>query len=380
MIPKMIANLALVAAANVNALPTGRGKSSGNKMAAARGDGPPARRLHAEIKPYPEYSGELDLAATTASVDVSWTEEGGLRFEYDVSLGDMTATAAGIHIHSGTSCDKAAWVGGHYWNATAIADDMWTASAGATYTTDDQGDAVGEYVLPLGNGYDYDFNLGHTVVMHADGGARIGCGLLKAHGRRRARGSKLEATMGTYPGYAESLTGGESPIEVTGKVSARFLGNGMIKLNYRLEGLNYGDSPSGIHIHSGTSCDAPELVGGHYWNSALLGEDGCATSGTTPCYTTESGADGDPWTTTWESNSEGRAVGSFEIYTGQTYADNKDHTLVIHSGAYKVACGVLEGGSRSRGKSGATKGRDKAPPADEASEEDAADEGAIVSQ
>mmetsp|Transcript_5138 Transcript_5138/g.6638 ORF Transcript_5138/g.6638 Transcript_5138/m.6638 type:complete len:109 (+) Transcript_5138:219-545(+) len=88
----------------------------------------------------------------------------------------------GAHIHTGTTCNDADLVGGHYW---ASGDDVWTPTYGAFYSTDDKGNAMGEF--DIDSGYDYFSNLGHAVVVHASDGSRIGCGILV---RRKAQCGK----------------------------------------------------------------------------------------------------------------------------------------------------------------------------------------------
>jgi len=68
-----------------------------------------------------------------------------------------------MHINTGTTCDDADLVGGHYWDATDYAADTW--HHGAHYNSDANGKAKGAFDII--NGYDAAGNLGHVVVIHA---------------------------------------------------------------------------------------------------------------------------------------------------------------------------------------------------------------------
>ena len=87
-------------------------------------------------------------------------------------------TKCGIHIHTGTSCESASLVGGpHYWNPVTYGTvDPWTVVNGSYYNSDACGNANSYFYLD--SGYGLDANDGHTVVVHAQNGTRIGCGTL----------------------------------------------------------------------------------------------------------------------------------------------------------------------------------------------------------
>ena len=82
------------------------------------------------------------------------------------------SSSGGIHIHTGTTCDTAANVGGHYWTPASNPDPwmtvMWRSQA--------SGAGRAEYVVS--SGYPLASNFGHAVVVHASDGTRIGCGTL----------------------------------------------------------------------------------------------------------------------------------------------------------------------------------------------------------
>ena len=39
---------------------------------------------------------------------------------------NSVTNSCGIHFHEGTSCEEASLVGGHFYNATQLAEDPWT--------------------------------------------------------------------------------------------------------------------------------------------------------------------------------------------------------------------------------------------------------------
>jgi hypothetical protein len=112
----------------------------------------------------------------------------------------VLGAAASLHVHTGASCLDSNGVGGHYYDKKLVGDaDPWT---GIAFPVSDDGNAKGSF--EVATGYIYEENEGHAVVVHAQGGDLVGCGVLA---------------------------------EATG----------------------------GIHIHSGLSCDTDSEVGGHYW-------------------------------------------------------------------------------------------------------------------
>merc|ERR1719323_3045518 len=84
---------------------------------------------------YPGYNGNLEVAGqltlvgtsgtgSTAKQTLTWSLT-GLDTACTASPTGTVANSCGIHIHTGTSCDVADQVGGHYWNKDAIAEDPW---------------------------------------------------------------------------------------------------------------------------------------------------------------------------------------------------------------------------------------------------------------
>ena len=80
---------------------------------------------------------------------------------------------AGIHIHSGYTCDDASGVGGHYYED--MSDDPWTT----TYTSDSKGSAVVDMTID-----DFSLDLDYptayrTLVVHSTA-SKIGCGIISS--------------------------------------------------------------------------------------------------------------------------------------------------------------------------------------------------------
>mmetsp|Transcript_20735 Transcript_20735/g.31597 ORF Transcript_20735/g.31597 Transcript_20735/m.31597 type:complete len:117 (+) Transcript_20735:568-918(+) len=93
-------------------------------------------------------------------------------------------------LHSGTDCTDAGLQGGHWWN-TGVLSDPWfnmaspLAPTGTGYSTDEDGEGVAYFFF--NNGFGYDDNKGHAVVIHGEvasplgGGTypRVACGILQ---------------------------------------------------------------------------------------------------------------------------------------------------------------------------------------------------------
>jgi len=247
------------------------------------------------------------------------------------------------------SCDSSEDVGGHYFEG--MDSDPWTT----TYTPDDYGVSQVSFEME-------DFSLhgdypvsGRAVVIHAEDGTRVACGLLSGGEAEiatlkiypeyppehedivlavgtvsvsdvEAGGILLEASLsgleqgrvanlGLYPDY-------DGDISVSGIVSVTDSEEG-IQLEGSLSGLERNSHLGGIHIHSGMSCDSSEDVGGHYFE----------------------GMDSDPWTTTYTPDDYGVSQVSFEMEDFSLHGDYpvSGRAVVIHAvDGTRVACGLLE--------------------------------------
>ena len=51
----------------------------------------------------------------------------------------------------------------------------------------------------------------------------------------------------------------------------------------------------------------------------------------------------DPWSTTYTSDENGVAKGSFTVKPGMSLSAVIGHAIVVHSGADKVGCGIIAG-------------------------------------
>lgn len=176
------------------------------------------RRLIAVLGSYPGYTGNLTV---TGSFAISYGQSTNTTFRahYDLrGLDPACSSGCGIHIHTGTTCSDASLVGGHYWTPTNITDP-WNS---VMYYASINGTASG--VLLFSNGYNYSNNLGHSVVVHTAGGARVACGTLQA-----TKGN-LKATMGNYPGNT-------SPYGLNGTISLSFLASDSMIFGYDLRGM-----------------------------------------------------------------------------------------------------------------------------------------------
>lgn len=128
--------------------------------------------LVADMGTYPNYEGDLQpkgrVTATFGSADT-------FLFRYMIGGLEAECSGCGIHIHAGTSCETHELVKGHGWNSVVV-QDLWTAAGGATYNTDEDGNSMGYFYMF--NGYGYEENVHHAVVIHGQDGTRLACGVL----------------------------------------------------------------------------------------------------------------------------------------------------------------------------------------------------------
>lgn len=131
--------------------------------------------LTATVGKYPEYAGSKDFTPT-GTIGLEYGVDGTFTYSFDVAGLEADCEGCGIHVHAGVSCETHAQVKGHGWNVEYVRD-LWTSTGGAVYATDEYGNAMGEFKLY--NGFDIFSNMNHAVVIHAQDGARLGCGVLK---------------------------------------------------------------------------------------------------------------------------------------------------------------------------------------------------------
>merc|ERR1719184_498728 len=207
-----------------------------------------------DLAPYPDYSGSYESIAGYIVV----TESGSTSVTVTYDLAGLEAsTSGGIHIHVGTSCAAADFVGGHYYS-DSLSSDPWTVE----WTSDSSGLASG--AVTVETGILIDDNYGRALVVHDSDGTRSACGLIGS--------VEYSVDLGLYPDYDGDYT-------ITGTVAVSETLDGYILMNYELFGLE-GDTSGGIHIHEGTTCLVADWVSGHWYS-----------------------IDSDPWNITWSSNS-----------------------------------------------------------------------------
>lgn len=129
-------------------------------------------QLVAELGVYPGYEGNLTVGGM---VNVEFNRDDSFLFSYDLEGLEENCTGCGIHIHAGSSCETHDLVMGHGWNSIVV-QDLWTPAGGATYNSNEDGDAKSEFHLY--NAFNYYENHGHAAVVHGQDGTRIACGLL----------------------------------------------------------------------------------------------------------------------------------------------------------------------------------------------------------
>jgi len=267
------------------------------------------------IGKYPGYEGDID-ASDGSKVIVKFDDK-DMTFTFKAKGLEPNCTNCGVHFHTGTTCDDADLVGGHYWDADTV-PDPWVPGYGSVYNTD--GEGMDKSTFIVNSGYGLDENLGHAVVVHAQDGTRVGCGVL-SQSRSAAKSCKpektsLQACISKYPGY-------DGDLDISGKVRLKYVHEDLT-FQYRLRGADTDCSECGIHIHTGTTCDDAALVGGHYWDDTVS----------------------DPWTTaggaSYETNSGGYGLGKFSLNAGYDAEENIGHAVVVHdkTGA-RYGCGVL---------------------------------------
>ena len=127
------------------------------------------------------YPGPATAAAPGGIIQMSFESDGTLKILMDTigmfpncSTSNTQTNGCGIHMNKGTVCNNDVLIAGHYWQPSSQ-PDPW---ANVRFNSDSVGRTKMIIYLPGGNGYDYQGNYGHAVVIHRDDGQRIACGIL----------------------------------------------------------------------------------------------------------------------------------------------------------------------------------------------------------
>lgn len=95
-----------------------------------------------------------------------------------VNCAPQGAYKCGVHIHTDTDCSNPSSM--HHWNPDVFPDDPWKNNY---YTSDEfgQSDYMNSgFIYMSGNGYSFQDNVNHALVVHSYDGTKIACGVLEA--------------------------------------------------------------------------------------------------------------------------------------------------------------------------------------------------------
>jgi len=132
--------------------------------------------LTASMGLYPGYEPAAGDPTPSGTVTVSFRDDDSFEFAHNLAGLKPNCESCGIHIHAGKSCTDPDLVLGHGWNQYVVSD-MWTIAGGAYYNADQDGRT--DTSFNLFTGFGYEENINHAVVIHTEGGARVGCGILQ---------------------------------------------------------------------------------------------------------------------------------------------------------------------------------------------------------
>jgi len=139
--------------------------------------------------PYPDYTGPLTVTGSMSiyTIDdvqyMSWNLKGG---DHNCGITNLpngpVSNDCGIHIHTGTTCDNASEVGGHYYSSPT---DPWKMVHYNSY-----GGKMVQTGARVNASLSESAILGHAMVVHNLEGGRIACGIIASRGAERRRKSR----------------------------------------------------------------------------------------------------------------------------------------------------------------------------------------------
>lgn len=132
---------------------------------------PENKILIANLGSYPGYDGNLKVFGHAVT---EFHDDKSFRFEYHMHGTEKHCDNCAITINEGFSCDSDEKVGGPYYNENLV-QDLWTTEGGAVYNNF-HSEPTGWFEMY--NGYGFEENYHHPVVVYAQDGTKIACGVL----------------------------------------------------------------------------------------------------------------------------------------------------------------------------------------------------------
>lgn len=134
--------------------------------------------MEANVGVYPGYDNVANKRiAPTGTARIMAFEDNVLRLRGTLDGLEPNCIKCGLHIHAGLlSCNTTETIGDHWYEEEEMAGDPWVAQK-ATYTSDAKGHT--KFAFYVYNGFDYENNIDHVLVIHGSDGTRIGCGVIK---------------------------------------------------------------------------------------------------------------------------------------------------------------------------------------------------------
>jgi hypothetical protein len=282
----------------------------------------PSMTLTAVIDPLND-----ELSEISGSVSIEINDIGDCDFAmYELLNAPGDCVECSIAIHEGTSCGSDDMIGIEYWNQLEIVGDPWEAQGKYSFDSSSSG------YFTFNNGYGYEENLGHVVVVQSADGSKIGCGVLERHQAlpnclnndyyngdvddQKINDSSSRSLMADIHPFFGSTS------KISGSVSLQ-MHDPLTKCSiatYVLSGAPVDCNSCGFHIHEGRGCGD---VGGHLFNK-------------------EASGDYDPWNFEGKYSYESSLSGAFTFNHGYTYEETLGHVIVIHdSKGSMIGCGEL---------------------------------------
>lgn len=255
--------------------------------------------------------------------------ESSVRLTYNIANADSRCVtrkpqvnaSCAIRILTGT-CTPGKEGGDYYQSAWPIADP-WESSFYVYANNQSQG------VLEVENGYTFQESVGHALAIYNYDGNITTCTLILDTVDEQKAG---DIALGTYPGYSGSY------VPTFSYASVDFSGDGAA-ISYNLGGvpcecseIGPAANSCGLHIHDGSSCDAANAIGGHWYNHSIVPVDPWSF---TPYVAM-------PCSTSCSSGSSS-ASGTLTVSFGYSGAESLSKVLVVHDyQGNRIGCSQIQ--------------------------------------
>mmetsp|Transcript_19223 Transcript_19223/g.31935 ORF Transcript_19223/g.31935 Transcript_19223/m.31935 type:complete len:672 (+) Transcript_19223:133-2148(+) len=273
--------------------------------------------LQAQMIKHPAYEGEL---YPFGKITLRYDTDSLFLVNFRMEGLEETCDGCKWSIVEGGTCHDAAELGDTLFFDRSNTDIVTSANADPyTITHYSSTEGISESSQTSYNGFNLEATINRSVILFAQDGSPLACGVLKKHGHPMTY-PKLWSNIRQLPGYNG---------EIEGKVRVDFYPDNAFHVGFNVKGLPVDCPMCEVAILEGKSCN--DALGEHFWRYEKVFVDPWVSA---------SGA----WFSTDNVGTTSRV--GFYLYDGYDYSEHMDRVIVFKDQhGYAAGCGELRDSS-----------------------------------